>query len=159
MAQDLVVDFSGVETFEPLPIDWYEVEVSDARVGKSQAGNAKVTLQMKVIAGEFEGRTLITDLVLEGGGRWKTKQAFEALLGKAEGQVHVSTDDLTGAQCRVRVTQRVWREEDGGDGTIRNNVSTFRACSGRFLQLEGMFAEPAEPQGDGPAAKRGIFGR
>jgi len=141
---ELVVDFSDVKTFEPLPIDWYNVEVSDARIGKSQAGNAKVTLILKVTDGEHEGRNLICDLVLEGDGRWKTKQAFEALLGEAEGQVSISTETLVGTACTVRVTQRVWREEDGGDGTVRNNISTFRPLQFAQSELEGLFAEGAK---------------
>lgn len=128
MAQDLVMDFSQVETFEAIPVGWYDVEVAEARPGQSQAGNPKLTLRMKVLGGDSDGRTLLADLVLTGPGAWRTKQAVNALFGDFEGESYsCSAEDFVGARCEVHVTQRVWREEDGGDGTLRNNINRYRA--------------------------------
>jgi len=159
--QELAFDFTDAIEFTALPAGWYDVEVIEARPGTSAAGNPKVTLRMKVLAtGEdYDGRTLIDDLVTTGKGSGRAKQALMAFYGTApETQMRVSTSDLVGCRANVRVTQRVWAEEDGGDGEMRNNVTRYRPVQGDTEELAAMFEEQtaAEPEGK---AGGGLFGR
>jgi len=147
---DLVVDFSDVQEFKPVPIGWYDMEVAETRIGTSQAGNPKVTFVLSIVGGDHEGRKLIDDLVLVGKGLWRTKQAFNAFLGEVEGKVTFNPDDFVGETAQVRVIHRVWREEDGGDGAVRSRPQNYRPAS-PDESLAGMFDEedpftPPAPQ-------------
>ena len=127
---ELVVDFSEAVSFDPIPVDWYGAAISEAKPGKSQAGNSKISLVLEITSGEDEsaiGRKLFDDLVLEGKGTWKTKQMLEAVFGKTEGaQMIVKVSELIGSEVEVRVVQKVWREEDGGDGEARSRITRYR---------------------------------
>ena len=138
---DLVVDFSDVKALVLIPMAWYDMEVTEARIGTSQAGNPKVTLALQILGGDFEGRKLIDDLVLVGKGLWRTKQAFTAFYGEVEGKFTFDPDALVGETASVRVIHRVWREEDGGDGATRARPQNYKAAS-PDMGLAGMFDEP-----------------
>lgn len=137
------VDFSQAMDFEPLPVGWYPVEVTEAALGQSQSGNAKISLVLEITDGEFQGRRLFTDMLLEAntaGARLalgRTRQAFQVLLGDAIEAG--STDEFIGCVAQVRVTQQVWKEENGGDGSIRNRISGWRA-SEDVSNIDEMFA-------------------
>ena len=127
---ELVVDFSDAVSFDPIPVGWYGATISEAKPGKSQKGNSKVSLVVEITSGEDEsaiGRKLFDDLVLEGKGTWKTKQMLQAVFGPSDGdQMRIKTSDLIGAEIEVRVVQKVWREEDGGDGETRSRITRYR---------------------------------
>lgn len=127
---ELVVDFSEAVSFDPIPKGWYGATISEARPGMSQASNRKISLVVEITSGEDEaaiGRKLFDDLVLEGKGTWKTKQMLEAVFGPSDGeQMRLKPSDLIGAEVEVRVTQKVWREEDGGDGETRSRITRYR---------------------------------
>lgn len=120
---DFAVDFSNVEDFEPLPVDLYEVEVKEVSLKNSQSkGEPMLAIQLEVLDGEYQGRKIFTNLMLAGAGMGITKQAFKALqIPSGE----MNTEDMIGATATIRVTQRVYKIEDGGDGNVRNRVSTW----------------------------------
>ena len=120
---EFVVDFSNTEDFEPLPVDLYEMEVKEVQLKSSKTkGEPMLSIKMEVIAGEYVGRSVFTNLMLVGRGLGITKQAFKAL--QIPGG-ELDTDDLVGACCTVRLTQNVYKIEDGGDGQTRNRVSAW----------------------------------
>lgn len=144
--QELVVDFSEAASFELMDKGWYGIVVTEAKGGKSQAGNAKVSLILEVTEADKSddvGRKLFDDLVLEGKGAWKTRQAFEAFFGATEEQMRISSSDLNGCVADAYLVQKVWREEDGGDGEARNRISKYRTSklsAADGAALEDMFA-------------------
>jgi len=146
LGQELVVDFSEAASFELMEKGWYSTQVAEAKAGTSQAGNAKVSLMLEVVGAEKSddiGRKLFDDLVLEGKGAWKTRQAFEAFFGATEERMRVSTAALIGCTADVYLVQKVWREEDGGDGEPRNRISKYRPSKlseDEGAALESMFA-------------------
>lgn len=160
---ELVVDFSEAVSFDPIPVGWYGATITEAKAGKSQAGNAKISLMLEITGGEADeaiGRKLFDDLVLEGKGTWKTKQMLEAVFGEAT--VRLKTGDLLDAEVEVRVVQKVWREEDGGDGEPRSRITRYRQCalsSGPIAAVEGMFAPVPEPELAPEKRKGGLFKR
>jgi len=118
-----VVDFTQVEDFEPLPVDLYELEIKEVQLKQSKTkGEPMLGIKLEVIAGEFEGRSIFTNLMLAGRGLGITKQAFKALQIPG-GELDV--EDLIGATCTARLTQNVYKIEDGGDGQTRNRVSAW----------------------------------
>jgi len=119
---EFTVDFSQVQDYEILPEGVYEIEVTEARVTKSKAGDAMLALKVAVLDGEYEGRALYPNLMLVGRGLGITKAAFTAM-GLPGGKMDI--DDLIGATSTVRITQHVYKVEDGGDGKARNNVGSW----------------------------------
>jgi hypothetical protein len=139
---ELVIDFSETQSFDPLPPGDYVVSVESAKPGKSTAGNPKVSLQVKVIEGEQEGRMLFDDLVLTGKGAFKIRQALKAfgLLDSDQDQVRLDSDDLVGCVGTVTVANEVWAEEDGGDGETRSRVKKY-VSAGTDAAFEDIFSE------------------
>ena len=140
-SMELVVDFTEVVSFEPVPKGWYGITVVEAKGGTSKAGNRKVSLQLEIVSGDDPaaiGRKLFDDLVLEGKGAWKTRQAIEAFMGDTEDKMRLSTNDLVGCMADVRAVQKVWREEDGGDGVARSRVTKYRASSTTVESAEAL---------------------
>lgn len=120
---EFVVDFSNTADFEPLPVDLYEIEVKEVQLKNSKTkGEPMLSLKLEVIAGEYVGRSIFTNLMLVGRGLGITKQAFKALQIPAG---ELDTDDVVGACGTVRLTQNVYKIEDGGDGQTRNRVSAW----------------------------------
>lgn len=118
-----VVDFTNTEDFEPMPVALYEIEIKEVQLKTSKTkGEPMLGIKMEVIAGEYAGRSIFTNLMLAGRGLGITKQAFKAL--QIPGG-ELDTDDLLGATCTVRLTQNVYKVEDGGDGQTRNRVSAW----------------------------------
>lgn len=118
-----VVDFTNVEDYEPLPVDLYEIEVKEVQLKNSRNKNEPMlSIKVEVIAGDYEGRSIYTNLMLAGRGLGITKQAFTALQIPA-GELDV--DDLVGATATVRLIQNIYKIEDGGDGRVRNRISTW----------------------------------
>lgn len=140
-SQELVVDFGEAVSFEPVPVGWYGVTVVEAKAGQSQAGNRKVSLQLEVTTADDAdtvGRKVFDDLVLEGKGAWKTRQAFEAFFGDTQEKMRISTSDLVGCVAEVRMVHKVWREEDGGDGETRSRVARYRASQVSDTEQEAL---------------------
>lgn len=122
------VDFSDVEEFEAVPVGDYVVEITEAEAKQSSTGKAMLTLQLTVKEpDEFEGRKLFDNLMLEGNALWRTKRALESIMGDElpKGAYGLDTNELIGIQCGVYVTQRVWKKEDGGDGSVQADVRRY----------------------------------
>lgn len=144
MADELVVDFSQVQSRELLPTGWYDVEVAEISMGKTSSGNPKFAVRLRVVGGEHDGRILFDNWPLAGGGLFKTKNAYGAFIGTAEGSTTLKASDFLGGQAQARVTQRIWREEDGGDGEARNNVSKYKTLHPDEA-FDSMFDKPSDP--------------
>jgi len=126
------IDFSEVPEWEVVPKGMYIVEVKTAEETYAQSsGDAMLALRLEIIEGDDPstvGQFLFASLKVEGAGLQITRQAFKALFGEAQSGQY-DTSDLIGRRCRVRVTHRVYREEDGGDGEARANISRWYPLS------------------------------
>ncbi len=144
------VDFSDVQDFEPLAAGRYTLRVTSVEVTQSAGGKAPGTpmlkMQYTVVGGDHDGRRIFDNLMLKGDALWRTKLCFKALLSDSEGG-NIDTEDLMEQECDVFLKQDVWKEEAGGDGSVRNRI-------GRFIIPTGDSVEPLA----GSATKR-LFGR
>jgi len=117
------VDFSNAADFSPMPVGAYWIEVKEAKLDKSSTkGEQMVKLVVEVIDHEeYEGRKLWPNLMLEGRGAGITGQALKAMNLPTD----LDLEDLIGAQAQVYITQQLRTVEDGGDGRVRNKISTW----------------------------------
>lgn len=121
------VNFDEIPEWEVVPPGIYTVEVASAEERTSRNGNAMLNLRLQIVGGDdpqAEGQSVFANLMLEGRGLQITRQAFKALFGEAHSGKYDEAD-LVGRKCRVRITNRVYREEDGGDGSMRAQVSRW----------------------------------
>jgi hypothetical protein len=134
------VDFSEAVELTLVPKGKYSVVVSSAEAKDASTGTRMLVLTLEVTDGEHKGVKLMDNLMLEGKGADRTKQALKALLGDTPAE-DFDTDDLIGAVAEVFITHRVWEESDGGDGEERaritkyftgRTVATTRAGGGLF---------------------------
>jgi hypothetical protein len=141
MAGDIKLDFSQVESFQPIPKGDYVVECVEVDgPSESQAGNQMLKLTFQIAEGEFAGRKIGNYfLLLEGNAMWRTRRDLAALLSIDDEAEDVSFDpeDLVGATVVARISQRVWKEEDGGDGEARPNITRLKAIASPAASLFG----------------------
>ena len=106
MGDRLDIDLSGVaDPFAAIPADNYPLTVTSAELTTSQAGNRMVKIEYEVAAGEYAGRKLFDNAVIEGKGAnfglWRLKQlAFAAGVDYAG----LDPEELIGASVDAQVT-------------------------------------------------------
>lgn len=107
-----------------LPVGWYEVEVASVDVKESSTGKPMLTVQFLVTDGEYEGQSIFQNMMLKGKAGGITKSFLRAATGDPAGGSR-NTDELVGCHLRVRITQKIWKEEDNGDGELQNNIVKY----------------------------------
>jgi hypothetical protein len=119
------IDFGAKEQYEIIPQGEYRVQVTDTETKESKSGKPMLGLTFEIVEGDYENRKLFSNLMLDDPkALWRTRRDLGVLLGTSdlEGQFDFNTEDLIGAEAIAKVTHRVWKESDGGDGEARPNV-------------------------------------
>ena len=111
-----------------VPADWYDVRVETIDV-KETGPNSKVPgtpllfIVARIMKGEFEGRTLVWNLVLGGDSLPFVKRCFAAAgVGWASEGVNTSVDEqeLAGKMLQAKATIREY------NGEMQNSVSAWK---------------------------------
>lgn len=114
------LNFSNIQSREPLPEGIYSTVVEKIEITPAKtSGNPMWKVTLKVTDEEFAGRKLFTNLVLAENCLWKLKEFLAAIGVDADDAVDGDTEDLIGAECQVKVTQREYQ------GDIQNEVKKF----------------------------------
>lgn len=124
-----VVDFSESVERKLLPKGWYRVRIERIQPKTASTGTPMETVMARVIGGEYDQQVVFQNWPKTGRGAGITKSAIRAILGDAaaDGQTRFSREDFIGIEAMVYVTQHVYAVEDGGDGKLRSNVSSWAA--------------------------------
>jgi len=117
-------DDSEAIEFQLLPTGWYVVTVDSVESAVASTGTRMLKCLLRVDEGEYEGQPLFQNLMLEGRAGGITKSFLRAATGDPSGGSR-DTSELVGCKLRVRVTQKIWAEADGGDGELQNNIAKF----------------------------------
>lgn len=131
------VDFTNVQGFKPVPAGEYLVEVANVEVTESKSGDPMLKVQYKIAEGEYAGRTVFDNIMLDYHNKDTREQVMayaqrdlEVLLGQEmTGKQNLSTEDLVGAQATAVVTQTVTPVEEGGSGEPQNNVARLKSAN------------------------------
>jgi hypothetical protein len=125
------INLADVKGLDPIPNGWYDAEVVHAEEGTSQAGNEKIDLRWKVLAGEFEGRLIFDNLVFTESTLWRVKQTLIALGFDADFKGSVDGEELLGRHAEILVSTQVGSvdEESGEKYPDRNRVNRSRPSS------------------------------
>ncbi|MBT9132513.1 MAG: hypothetical protein DDT33_01031 [Firmicutes bacterium] len=113
-----VVNFSGLENFEPLPAGVYPITVVDYEENEGPAG-IYFALTLEVTEGPYANRKLWTNLSLSPKAAWKLQEALIAFGHSAkelEGEFEFDPDAYLGTDCSAIVGQ------DKYEGRIKNVV-------------------------------------
>ncbi|MBC8550149.1 MAG: DUF669 domain-containing protein [Candidatus Brocadiales bacterium] len=108
--------------FDALPEDRYTVEVVEAKMGESKAGNQKITCQFKVTEGDYENRRLFNDFSLVQKAWFNLKNYFTAAGVDISGEIDF--DDLPGLLKGTKTSVWVTQEEYNGKPQNRLNQWT-----------------------------------
>ena len=107
--------------FDNLPADQYYCEVVKAELGQSKAGNTMIKLQYKVQDGEYSGRFIFDNIVVQGAekavrfGKVKLK-----LIAECMGVPELNdVEDLMGKFLEVKV------DEDEYNGKPTNKILDY----------------------------------
>jgi hypothetical protein len=143
---EIVVDFSEAVERQLLAPDWYRVRIESIEQKTSSSGKPMLSVMLRVSEGQYAEQALFTNWMLAGKGAGITKGAFRAFLGDEvvdSGQSRYTLSDFEGAEAMARVTNRVWKEEDGGDGEMQNRVSRYKPLEFHIDEgeVEGLFTE------------------
>jgi hypothetical protein len=113
------VDFSDVQTFEPLPEGDFRCRVEEVVVKRNKADDGDyLNWTLEVIEGEFAGRKLWLMTSLKTKALWKLKEVFEALGIEGDQQelewdddtMLVTTPELVDIVLVARVTQELYQD-------------------------------------------------
>lgn len=124
MSPSFAFDDSEAVEQRLVPVDWYEVEIESAEPKEASTGKRMLTVMFRIVDGEYEGQTLFNSFMLEGRAGGITKAFLRAVTGDASGGSR-STEELVGCRLRVRVIQKPWKVEDGGDGELQNRIVKY----------------------------------
>jgi hypothetical protein len=114
-----LTDIDPFDEYQPLPPGGYSVEVTNADVKTSNAGNAVLNVEFKVSEGQFEGRKVFDCFVINHPVGKKRLKTF-LIAGQFPNPDKLSDlADLIGLKLRLRLSV-----EDEGFG-VRNKVVRF----------------------------------
>lgn len=134
------------QSYDPLPPGWYPVQIVDAEVKDTKAGNGKrLSIRMEVLSEEHNGRMVFHNfnLVNPNPQAVEIGQRELATMVAALGLVTCSdTDELLGKQamCRLKVSKpkegyepdnavAAWKPMDGGDAAPPAKASPTPAAA------------------------------
>ena len=122
------VEPSSGDDFELLPIGWYDVEVEDAVVKDTKAGNGcYLELKLTVVGEKFNGRKIWHTITLQNPNQKAVEigQRNLAALGQAcELNTLKDTDELLGKVVQAKV--KINPENNGYKAS--NDISSYKAC-------------------------------
>ncbi len=144
----------GGGTFEALPADEYEVEITDSNPKVASTGKNMFVVKLRVESGPYKGRMIFNNFVISpesATARRIFKQNMSALgLDTAYFTKNPSleqvADDLLGRRCKVRVTTRTY------GGQERNEVNGVFPSSSPAPAVDssrGSFGTPPPPSFSG----------
>lgn len=114
------LDFSGVQSREPLPEGTYSVKVEKIEITTAKtSGNPMWKVTLGVMDDAYQGRKLFTNLVIQQDCMWKLQEFLSACGYGTEALVEGDTEDFIGAECMVKVAQREYQ------GDIQNEIKKF----------------------------------
>ena len=119
----IAIDFSKVVTYALLAPGKYPCVVVSAEAKTAKTGTPMLALKLEITSGDSAGRFLYLNMMLAGNALWRTRVDLKALLGDISEDTSFESEDLIGQECVAQVKNTVWREEDGGDGELRSEVS------------------------------------
>jgi hypothetical protein len=143
--EELVIDFSQIAGPEPVPDGTYVGEVVKAEKGTSKAGNPKLTVQWKIVYGEYKNRVIFDTFTLnQPVGLSKLKAFCEAVgVDKGfKGSIDELASVLAGGLASLFVTVRAGTgtDDQGEPYPDSNNIKRYKPYTG---DVEGMiFGHP-----------------
>jgi len=111
--------------FEPLPRGTYEATITECTLAKSSTNKDMLKFTWTVNDGEYAGRKLFDNVVLDVG--WKVKQYAEAA-GIASG-AELDTEDFKGATAILTVDFAPKQNPDDETEPIRNAIKRIVPAS------------------------------
>ncbi len=115
----LSLDFSQVDSFEPLPAGRYAVAVINCSVKQSKADKPYLSWELTVNDGAYLGRRLFYNSSLQSQALWSLARDLRAMGFQLEDHVNLNPAELVGEEVGVIVSQREYR------GELTNNVDSF----------------------------------
>jgi hypothetical protein len=97
------IDFTQVQSLDPLPDGIYNVEIVSAQEGSSKTGNPKIDIRWKVTDGAYEGRQIFDSMSFHRDALWRTKKTLQALGFDDDFNGEVTSDMLISRQATVTV--------------------------------------------------------
>ncbi len=123
----LNLDFSAVQSRDPLEPGWYLGRIDKIEEKTSSTGKPMLAVQYEIMANEDGdvvpgNRRVFENWVLTPEAMWKVKQVFSALGLEAEAIVDIDTDELLGMTLMLKIVQDTYQ------GDIRNYIKGIKAA-------------------------------
>jgi len=99
-----VIDFTQVQSMEPVDPGIYQAEIVNAEEGQSKSGNPKIDIRWKITTGPVEGRQVFDSMSFHPSALWRTKLALQALGFDEDFNGDVSADMLLNRAATITVT-------------------------------------------------------
>lgn len=77
--------------FEPIPEGSYKVIAQDFDERKAQSGTPYVSVMMEIVEGQYAGRKLFRNLMLEGPGKFTLYQFLDAVRAPKTGEAPIES--------------------------------------------------------------------
>lgn len=113
----LNLDFSNVQSREPLPEGVYDASVAKVdQVLSKSSGNPMLKIEFNINNEGYTGRKVWGNYVLTEAAMWKVMELFKALGLDTDSVVDIDTDDMIGLTCQLKIAQREY------EGNITNEI-------------------------------------
>lgn len=134
------IDFSQVRGPEPIPAGEYTLEVVKAVPGKSKAQNPKITLHLKVVGGEYDGRYIFDDLTFTAAALFRVKAFLVAAGYDSDFSGGIDPAELVGVQVGaiVNINESTATDESTGEPyPPRNGIKRYMPAGTTLASLLG----------------------
>lgn len=131
------IDFSSVQSLDPVPNGTYNAEIVHAEEGVSKAGHPKMDLRWKITEGEHAGRQIFDSMSFHPSALWRTKATLQALGFPETFNGELGAEDLVGREAQLVVTLESGRTDPatGEPYPDRNRITRVRPVGSSVSNL------------------------
>jgi hypothetical protein len=113
------LDFSNVQSNEPLAEGMYELDITKVEEKQSQSGKDMILVTFKH---QETGTAIWENYVLQENCLWKLKELLDAVGIDTQGTVDLDFEELVGQTVNAKVTQEEY------NGQMKNRIQKVYAC-------------------------------
>ena len=135
-------------SFEPLPVGWYDATITKAEIKATKSGTGKyISIRFDITGPTHQGRVVFTNINIRNANPTAEKigrEQFAAIMLAGGIPTATDSDHLIGASMKIDLG--IERSEEYGD---KNNIKAYKALSGGIPAAAA--ATKTAAKGSGPS--------
>lgn len=123
------IDFSDVQD-DPIANGWHSAAIFAVEPKQSSNDNAMLSVQVKIVGGPWNNRTIYDNWMLETDALFRTKSTLKrlGLMSKEDKKVSFDTQDLIGMEVEIKTRLEEFEGEE------RAKIRQYRIPTGDTIE-------------------------